>query len=180
MTGARGPGRRRAGILASAVSGVALLTAACGGSSTTSAGLPSLQTITAQALAYAKCMRSHGVPNFPDPTVQDTARSKGVGFNLAANGPGAIDTSSPVYRSANKACVKATGFGHITQAQLQQGMNALLKFAECMRSHGITNFPDPFENSHQIGFNTAGLDQNSARFKAASKACSYLLPGGGP
>jgi hypothetical protein len=50
-----------------------------------------------------------------------------------------------------------------------------------MRSHGIANFPDPFENSHQIGFNIgAGIDQNSARFKAAQKTCQPLLPGGGP
>lgn len=171
--------RRRAAIQA-AVTGVALLAAACGGSSTTSAGLPTLQDITAQALAYAKCMRSHGVPNFPDPTVQDNAHAKGVGFNFAATGSGAIDTHSPVFRSANAACEKATGFGHISQAQLQQGMAALLKFAECMRSHGITSFPDPFENSHQIGFNTAGLDTNSPRFKAAMTACRPLLPGGGP
>ena len=180
MRGGSGPGPRRAGILASAVTGLAVLAAACGGSSTTSSGLPSLQTITAQALAYAKCMRSHGVPNFPDPTVQDTARSKGVGFSFARNGPGAIDTSSPVFRSATKACQKQTGFGHISEAQLQAAMNMLLKFAECMRSHGISNFPDPFENSHQVGFNTVGLDQNSPRFKTASKACRALLPGGGP
>jgi len=57
--------RRRAAILA-AVTAVALLAAACGGSSvTTSAGLPTLQDITAQALAYAKCMRSHGVNELP-------------------------------------------------------------------------------------------------------------------
>jgi hypothetical protein len=51
-----------------------------------------------------------------------------------------------------------------------------------MRSHGITNFPDPFENSHQIGFNTngTGIDQNSPRYKAANKTCQPLLPGGGP
>jgi hypothetical protein len=59
-------------------------------------------------------------------------------------------------------------------------MNVLLKFAGCMRSHGITSFPDPFENSHQIGFNTAGLDTTSSQFKAAMTACRSLLPGGGP
>jgi hypothetical protein len=85
-----------------------------------------------------------------------------------------------VFRSASTACEKATGFGHISQAQLQQGMAMLLKVAECMRSHGITNFPDPFENSHQIGFNTVGLDTSSPRFKAAMAACRSLLPGGGP
>jgi hypothetical protein len=178
-----GPGRWRLGILAAAVTGVALLTAACGGSSTSSTssqGPPTLQDLTAQALAYSKCMRSHGIPNFPDPTVQDSAQNKGVGFNLPATGSGAIDTSSPVYRSANKGCEKQTGFGHITKAQIQAAMNAMLKYAECMRSHGISNFPDPVDNGTNIGFNTTGIDSNSARAKAADKACRPLLPDGGP
>jgi hypothetical protein len=170
---------RQAG--AAAVAGIAVLVAACssgGGSTATSVGPPTLQSLTAQALSYAKCMRSHGIQNFPDPTVQDNAHSKGVGFAM----PSGIDTHSSQYQSANKTCQKQSGFGHISTAQLQQGMNDMLKYAECMRSHGITNFPDPFENSHQIGFNTSGLgiDQSSARYKAANKACQPLMPGGGP
>jgi hypothetical protein len=48
--------------------------------------------------------------------------------------------------------------------------------------HGIAGFPDPFENSHQIGFRLdgTGIDQNSPRFTAAQKACQPLMPGGGP
>jgi hypothetical protein len=163
-----------------AVAGIALLVAGCGSSSSPSSasgGLPSLQTLTAQALSFAKCMRSHGISDFPDPTVHDSATSKGVGFALT---PGSIDTSSPLYKSANKVCTKQTGFGHITAAQLQQGMSALLKFAECMRSHGVTNFPDPVENGQNIGFNFSPADHNSPRFKAAQSACGPLLPGGGP
>ena len=163
-----------------AVAGIVLLVAACsgGGSAATSAGPPTFQSLTAKALAYAKCMRAQGITNFPDPTVQDSATSKAVGFNLDAG----IDTHSSQFQSASKKCQKQTGFGHISAAQLQQGMNAMLKYAECMRSHGITSFPDPFENSHQIGFNTSGtgIDQNSPRFKAANKTCQPFLPGGGP
>ena len=163
-----------------AVAGLVLLVAACGGagSAATSAGPPTLQSLTAQALAYAKCMRSHGIPNFPDPTVQDNAQNKGVGFSM----PSGVDPHSPQFKAASKTCQKQTGFGHISTAQLQAGMTAMLKYAECMRSHGITKFPDPFENSHQIGFNTTGtgIDQNSPRFKAANKTCQPLLPGGGP
>jgi hypothetical protein len=172
------PGPLRAGALAAAAAGVAVLATACGGSSSGSTpGPPSLAGLTNQALAYAKCMRSHGITNFPDPTVQDNARSKGVGFSL--NG---IDSHSAQFQSAGKVCERQTGFGHISAAQLQADMNALLKVAECMRSHGIANFPDPFESSQQIGFNLSGtgIDQNSSRFKAAQKACQALLPGGGP
>jgi hypothetical protein len=170
---------RQAG--AAAVAGIALLVTACGGgggSAATSAGPPTFQSLTAKALAYAKCMRSQGITSFPDPTVQDSATSKTVGFNLGAS----IDTHSSQFQSASKKCQKQTGFGHISAAQLQQGMNAMLKYAECMRSHGITSFPDPFENSHQIGFNLTdtGIDQNSPRFKAANKICQPLMPGGGP
>jgi hypothetical protein len=160
------------------LAGTALLVSACGGSpATPSAGPPTLATLTDQALAYAKCMRAHGIPNFPDPTVQDNAHAKGVGFSL--NG---INANSPHVKAAAKTCQRQTGFGHITAAQLQAGMTAMLKFAECMRSHGIANFPDPFENSHQIGFNLdgTGVDQNSSRFTAAQKVCQPPMPGGGP
>lgn len=160
------------------LTGAALLASACSSSPAVSAaGPPTLRTITDQALAYAKCMRAHGIPNFPDPTVQDNAQNKGVGFSL--NG---INPNSPQVKAAAKTCQRQTGFGHISAAQLQAGMSAMLKFAECMRAHGIATFPDPFENSHQIGFNLdgTGIDQSSARFKAAQKTCQPLLPGGGP
>lgn len=169
----------RACVLAAAAA-LALLATACGGvsSSSSTAGLLSLSNLTDQALAYSKCMRAHGIPDFPDPTVQDNAHSKGVGFSM----PSGVDPHSAQFVSANKLCQKQTGFGHISPAQLQAGMNTMLKVAECMRAHGIANFPDPFENSHQVGFNLdgTGIDQNSARFKAAQAACRPLMPGGGP
>jgi hypothetical protein len=170
----------RAGVLVAAATVIALVATACSDSNSTSSGtgLMSLSTLTDQALAYAKCMRSHGITNFPDPTVQDSAHSKGVGFNM----PSSIDQHSAQFTSASKLCRKQTGFGHISPAQLQAAMNALLKYSECMRSHGITNFPDPQENSQSIGFSLppGGIDQSSPRFKAASKTCQPLLPGGGP
>ena len=168
----------RTGLLAAAAAVIALLATACGSGSSSSAtpGLQTLGSLTNQALAYAKCMRAHGIPGFPDPTVQDNAQSKGVGFSV----PSSIDRSSAQYVSASKLCQRKTGFGHISTAQLQAGMSAMLKYAECMRSHGIASFPDPYENSHQIGFNITGIDQNSSRFKSAQKACQPLLPGGGP
>lgn len=172
------PAVLRAGVLAAAALVIALLATACGGGSPAGStpGLMSLSSLTNQALAYAKCMRSHGIPDFPDPTVQDNAHSKGVGFSM----PNDVDPHSPQYLSAAKLCEKQTGFGHISAAQMQAAMTAMLKYAECMRSHGIASFPDPQENSHQIGFSVTGIDQNTARFKAAQSTCKALLPGGGP
>jgi hypothetical protein len=77
------PAVLRAGVLAAVAATITLLASACGGSSTSStSGLMSLSSLTNQALAYAKCMRAHGIPEFPDPTVQDNAQNKGVGFSM--------------------------------------------------------------------------------------------------
>lgn len=58
-------------------------------------GAQSQQKIVTTALEYAKCMRSHGVPNFPDPD------SKG-GFSINSNN--GVDPSSTAYTAADKAC----------------------------------------------------------------------------
>jgi hypothetical protein len=45
-------------------------------------------------------MRTHGVPNFPDPTFSDG----GVRMKLKAGGANGIDPESPQFRAAQKAC----------------------------------------------------------------------------
>jgi hypothetical protein len=173
--------RFRLGALTAVLASAALLAAACSGSSSTATTpqLPTVQGMTTKALAYAQCMRSHGITNFPDPTVVDNAHEKGVGFSM----PASFDTGSPQFKSAAKACQKQTGFGHPSPAMLQALMADGLKFAECMRSHGITNFPDPVQHGNNIQLGPgpgSGTDTNSPRYKAAQKACVYLLPNGGP
>jgi hypothetical protein len=54
-----------------------------------------------------------------------------------------------------------------------------LAYSQCMRSHGITNFPDP---SSSGGINISagsGVDPNSPQYQAATKACESVAPGGG-
>jgi hypothetical protein len=72
--------------------------------------LPRPRPLTAQqlanvrraAVAMAVCMRSHGVPNFPDPTVR-TGPMGGVGIQLGPPG-GSVDPGSPAFQAARKAC----------------------------------------------------------------------------
>jgi hypothetical protein len=175
----RRPGLRQAGAACVAdiacaasigcVAGLALLVAACGGGTPVPpAGPPGPSAGTAQALAYARCMRSHGIPDFPDPNPPGS----GGQFSL-----GRIDVQSPQFQSADRTCQKQTGFGRFSAAQRQQGLSALLKYAACMRSHGITNWPDPFENSQQMGFHLTGIDLSSPKVKAAGSICQPLWPG---
>ena len=61
-----------------------------------------------QALRYAACLRSHGYPDFPDPTFQVGPGSFGVEFKVGP--PMGIDTKSPQFQAAAQTCAKLTGF----------------------------------------------------------------------
>lgn len=54
--------------------------------------------------------------------------------------------------------------------------NRDLEFSDCMRTHGVSNFPDPTGNGLQIG---PGIDTQSPAFKSAQQACKRFLPNGG-
>ena len=88
--------------------GLAVAIAACGSApptKTSSGG--TAQPAYAAAIAFAKCMRSNGVPNFPDPTFQT---GPGGGLGVRIGGPG-IDPSSPAFKSAQQACGSIIGKG---------------------------------------------------------------------
>jgi hypothetical protein len=53
-----------------------------------------------------------------------------------------------------------------------------LAYSECMRSHGITNFPDP-NSQGGISISGGGIDLNSSQYLAAERACQSLMPGVG-
>jgi len=159
-----GRNRRRAeaGILAAALAGIAVL-AACGSGSPTGAGLGSGQTPYRQALAYARCMRSHGDPGFPDPN------SQGLFPHPAGT----------QYQSASRACGHLLPSQSLTAAQKQGHVSQALKFSACMRSHGVPGFPDPTvaQGGTAVGFKLGNTDQNSPQFLAAARACRKFEPG---
>ena len=164
----RWPGPGRAGALAAGAAGIVLLVAACGGGSAGSAsslGKSKLQT----AIDYAKCMRSHGAPNWPDPNSQ--------GFFLKTNSNAAA-FQAPA--SAYRACVHLLpNGGELTAAQQEIIAPLILKLADCMRSHGITNFPDPTVNAKGISVDPHSLDISSPQFHAARQACrKYMTEAG--
>ncbi len=175
------------GSLVTGLAGIALLASACGGGSATPAvaSLVSGPTTTAavtaassgaNALKFSQCMRSNGVTSFPDPG------SNGR-IQFQAGQGGALDRNSPTFQAAIKACSKYRPKPSPAQIQaLQQGA---LKFSQCMRSNGVTSFPDPNFSASGGGFRvrigSAGgaLDRNSPTFQAARNACAKDLPGGG-
>ncbi|MGD0809032.1 MAG: hypothetical protein ABSA91_04900 [Acidimicrobiales bacterium] len=63
-----------------------------------------------------------------------------------------------------------------SQAQLAQMMSRALKYSQCMRSHGVPDFPDPTESPNGIGIRLSGIDPNSAQFRASQTACRAFSP----
>jgi hypothetical protein len=162
---------RSAGLLAVALAVTGVLMAGCSaGPRVTSASPSASASGEAEALKYAGCMRSHGVPNFPDPTVQNGS----VGFSITA-GDG-VDQNSPQYQSARQACSSLRGGG--TANSGSGNLAKELKFAQCMRSHGVPDFPDPNKNGGFSG--TSSVNPSSPAFQSAQSTCRQLsgLSGG--
>jgi hypothetical protein len=178
--------RRRAGsyrlvLLVAMIACLAVVAAGCGGGSEassvahlgtstapTSAGGTGRPSGSPSAEAYAKCMRSHGVPRFPDPNSTGQLDASSV-----------ANLNSPQGRKAQEICrsLAPRGSGQSTQggSLTPQQQAQLLKFARCMRTHGLPNFPDPTSS----GLSLSGVDPNSPQFQAAQKTCRSQLPNRG-
>jgi hypothetical protein len=142
-----------------------VLAAACGGSSPTTAGQMGHQ----RQPAYAHCMRAHGVPGFPD--LQGFGGS-GTVSGTGQSGAGAIGSAQ--FGPTLRAC--APPLPGTAAWQPQRDIRRALKFASCMRAHGITNFPDPSAGGATT---ISGANPNSPRFRSAQQACRTFQPGGG-
>jgi hypothetical protein len=112
--------------------GLALAIAACG-SSTTVTAAGSTRT---PALAYVDCMRSHGVPNVPDP---------GPEGDIQLSPSSGINTSSPSFKAAQTKCAKLLPSGRPggLGPRSEQANEQMLALSKCMRVHGVSGFPDP-------------------------------------
>lgn len=153
---------------------LSLVAAGCGGggsprvasvaSSTTAA------TTTQNGLVgFAGCMRSHGVPTFPDPD-----SSGGIPKPQVV---AAAETNPNKFKAAQTACnplLPNGGLGPQQTAQQQRTQLAdELSFATCMRSHGVSRFPDPTAQGQLTVemVESEGIDVHSPPVLRAVQAC---------
>jgi hypothetical protein len=173
-------GRRTLGLFA-LTSVLALALGACGSSSSSSSsgatGTAASSSTRYQArLNLAKCFRSHGL-NVPDPSPGGGGAGGGGGLFRQLQG-----YSQAQVQAARQSCqqyfAQAFPEANLSPAQRAQAQQQLVKFAQCMRSHGV-NVPDPtFNGNGGFGFRQAfrSVDRNSPAFQAASTACASLRP----
>jgi hypothetical protein len=182
--GRPGRARQRAGTLAAAVTGVTLLAAACGGSSS-AANTFAPGATHAQSLAFAKCMRANGVPSFPDPDSQGIFNDAQIqALTTSPQGDNAVHQCRSVLPNADTGLTASQ-----VQAIQQENLHNALKAARCMRANGITNFPDPAGTTQSSGVDwpqtLPGIDIGSPPYEKAYRICSkttraippWLAPG---
>ncbi len=180
-----------------ALTAVVVLFAACGGASGPGVASIGSTTTTAAApasgggstgseaalLKYSECMRAHGVPNFPDPSANGS-------FQLAAG----IDPASPAFKAAQAKCQKLVPGGGLpilgsTTHPSAEALAQMVKVSQCVRSHGVPNFPDPTtsfpsnlarvqqisDRGGVIFVFPRSLDMRSPAFTRAAAACGFKL-----
>lgn len=169
--------RPRAAALA-VTAGLALLTACSGSPSSTGSSTspaPSGSGGSPSALAFSRCMRSHGVASFPDPPASFTGKFPG-------SSPQQLGVSPSRLQAASSSCQNLfpvlPGQAPLTVQEQRDYMRA----AACMRSHGITAFPDPVFSGGHVSFTlpSGSADTSSPQFTRARQVCQRLIPAGLP
>jgi hypothetical protein len=179
-------------ILVAVVVGMTLLLAACRHSPSYShgaVGKPPTAGPSASAVGYSACVRSHGVPTFPDPD--------GTG-GLPKVDAQHLGVSSSRLQAARQACqhLLPDNGGTIDAGSIDQCMRAAdcprslvhqvldeeRRFAGCMRSHGVPNWPDPSIDSQgrpvfAISISKLGFDPYSPQVWSKGNQCSHVMPG---
>jgi hypothetical protein len=147
-----------------------------GGTPSPSPSALSRDQVLAIGRQAAQCMRDHGIPDFPDPVVDQNGQlslPQGAGGDhvkqeIEAN-PQAQQACQPILDRLPAGATN--GPGQYTQEDLAN----LLKFAQCMRHNGIPEWPDPkADGSFPISGTPLETEGKSPRFRAARDACKQF------
>lgn len=175
---------RRVPALVAVTAAATVLVAACGSAAPPPGPVAGGSARYRQALAYSRCMRTHGAPDFPDPDASGNIIQHSSGGQAPDSGPRA--------QAADGTCHHLLpGGGVPSTAAARRTVSRLLRLAACMRAHGEPDFPDPTVGTAPSGSDSvsipgnitlslgaAGITVGSPRFQTAARACRSLTPPG--
>jgi hypothetical protein len=156
--------------------GVAVLLAGLAGCSASGGSAGATTTTSGQQDAAAvwrelvACARANGMPNLPDPQIDSNGR---------ADFPnGTPDPPASVRRACQSIYDRLPPSARDDEeARPPADVQALLRFARCMREHGVADFPDPdAEGNFSVKPGSTNLDPKSPGFERALQACRQLDP----
>jgi hypothetical protein len=125
---------------------------------------------------WTACIRQHGVADMANPVIDTNG---GIHITVPPGDNQTFQTAQTACMSLLSAASTALGGN---RAGSRPDPAKLLAFSECMRSHGIPDFPDPSSGGLRIRVSPGSdLNPNSPTFMAASKTCakSTGVPGFG-
>ncbi len=141
---------------------------ASGGSAAATTTTSGQQNAVAVLREFVRCARANGMPNLPD-------------LKLGSNGEVSVPEGTPEPpKSVERACksiwerlpASATGDTERPAANMQ----ALLRFARCMREHGMADFPDPQADGRFPLPQSMQRQGKTPSFLRAMQACRQLNP----
>jgi hypothetical protein len=159
--------RRR---LPTALALVALIGTGCGSTpsetaTTASTGAGRNAADQGKAVKFAECIREHDVPDFPDPD------AKGE-FEYG------VSVSPAVWTRAVEACKDLQPPGSLSSKRTPEQQTASLRFAQCVRDHGVKDFPDPANGEPLIDtykIPSSNRPGGMTMLNAATRKCRDLL-----
>jgi len=116
-------------------------------------------------------VRSHGVPDFPDP---------GSNGQIPEAAKRALrEVSDSLAKAATYACRNLNPAGQESPALTAQEQQDYLRAAACMRSHGLASFPDPTFPGGRMNISIpSSIDTKSRQFTQAQQTCAKFVPAG--
>jgi hypothetical protein len=126
-----------------------------------------------KAVKFAECIRAHGVRDFPDPNEKNQ-------FEYG------VSVTPAVWTKAVDACKDLQPPGTLSAKRTPKQQSASLRFAQCVRDHGVKDFPDPVNGEPIIDtykIPSSNKPGGMAILNAATRKCGNVLgeaaPAGG-
>jgi hypothetical protein len=162
-----------------ALATVALIGAGCSndsaenGSTASSSGTPGSSgtggskklTARDKAVKFAECVRAHGVRDFPDPDEKNQ-------FEYG------VSVTPAVWEKAVNACKDLQPPGTLSGKRTPKQQSASLRFAQCIRDHGVKDFPDPVNGEPLVDtykIPSSNRPGGMAILNAAMQKCGKVL-----
>jgi hypothetical protein len=123
-------------------------------------------TARERAVRFSECLRAHGVSDFPDPNASGQFPSYGVSVMPA------------VWTSATSACKSLQPPGSLSAHLTSTQLSAALEFAQCVRAHGVPDFPDPVNGQPLIDttkISSANKPGGMNILNAATHTCGHFI-----
>jgi hypothetical protein len=132
---------------------------------TPSSGADKKLTARDKAVKFAECIRAHGVSDFPDPNEHNQ-------FEYGVSVTGAV------WKQATTACKDLQPPGTLSGKRTPQQQSASIRFAQCIREHGVKDFPDPVNGEPLVDtykIPSSNTAKGMAILNAAMHKCGSVL-----